>query len=334
MTEIIATIDLTSEVVTKYDSLAIERIPDIDEAIRTMTMTASVDDNYGVPDVVVTKTEEDRHVNFDLAFSNMRGNGITGVSLISIVDLVKTYRITTDSGDYYDMVLEDGNGISSTVFNADNTLTLNFTDGTSYTTPRLMPYIAVGTVESLPAGRQASVSITGTPGNPLLNFGIPRGNGVTSIQKTGSQGNVDTYTIYMDDGTSSQLQVTNANIDDSSTSGTGVTWSAAKINQAIANAGNVFYNTVSGWAAEPQLVGQVKSMYVYTDAMQYEGQNIPRIKVGDGQTYLIDLPFLNEREIDHIANTSIHITDAERQFWNNKVTAYENQESLIITKGE
>ena len=35
---------------------------------------------------------------------------------------------------------------------------------------------------------------------------------------------------------------------------------------------------------------------------------------------------------DHINNTTIHITQAERNFWNNKVTTVSAGEELILTK--
>lgn len=56
------------------------------------------------------------------------------------------------------------------------------------------------------------------------------GNGIASISKTGTSGNVDTYTVTMTDGTTSTFEVTNANIDD--TAGRGdesETWSADKL---------------------------------------------------------------------------------------------------------
>lgn len=38
------------------------------------------------------------------------------------------------------------------------------------------PQFAIGTITTLPAGSQATVTITGTTDNPILNFGIPIGN--------------------------------------------------------------------------------------------------------------------------------------------------------------
>lgn len=105
-----------------------------------------------------------------------------------------------------------GNGISSVLLNQDYTLTISFTDGTSYTTgsirgaqgqqgekgdtgsqgPQgiqgiqgetgakgdtgLTPQLSVGSVTTLPAGSSVTVTITGTTDAPILNFGIPKGD--------------------------------------------------------------------------------------------------------------------------------------------------------------
>lgn len=107
------------------------------QSLEDMTATASVGDTYGAPRVEVEKTMVDDHVNLDFDFKNLRGNGIESVSLLSTSGLSKTYRITFSDGSYFDYSLADGNGIASAVLNADYTLTLTFTDGTSYTTPSI-----------------------------------------------------------------------------------------------------------------------------------------------------------------------------------------------------
>lgn len=74
-------------------------------------------------------------------------------------------------------------------------------------------------------------------------------------------------------------------------------------------------------------------------------ENIPGIKIGDGQAYVQDLPFvdkdLREKLMNHINNIDIHTTLAEKLFWNNKVNvddAYEQihdeleDETLIINR--
>ena len=74
-------------------------------------------------------------------------------------------------------------------------------------------------------------------------------------------------------------------------------------------------------------------------------ENIPGIKIGDGNAYVQDLPFIDEdlrdKLITHINNSEIHTTLAEKLFWNNKVNVddvYEQihdeleNETLIINR--
>ena len=264
--EVVVAVDEVQDVTAQFDTLAIETIPDFEKAVQGLNINVSVDNNVGTPSATVSRTQTEETLTFDIAFSNLRGNGITDVSLISSTGLERIYRVTTDSGDYYDMVLHDGNGIASTSY-SDGSITFVFTDGTSYTTPNMIPYI----IDDL--------------------------------------------------------------IDDEADEGTDITWSVTKIKQVVENSGKAVYNTTAGWNSTPTLVAQNEVMYVYTDGLQYSGGYIPRIKIGDGSSYLIDLPFLNEEEIDHINNQLIHVSAADRLSWNNKVTTYEPEEEiLLITK--
>ena len=105
---------------------------------------------------------------------------------------------------------------------------------------------------------------------------------------------------------------------------------------------HIEYDTVAGWNAKPTLTSKLGTVYVYTDyktILDLQGGviNIPAIKIGDGNAFLIDLPFMggNEDEfLQHINNNQIHITQAEREFWNSKVRPVVTQESnerLILT---
>lgn len=82
----------------------------------------------------------------------------------------------------------DGVGIENIVYNNNNyTITINLTDGTSYTTGSIrgqkgdkgdtgpMPQFQIGTVETLLPHRAGYVTKTGTIDNPLLNFGLVKG---------------------------------------------------------------------------------------------------------------------------------------------------------------
>lgn len=72
---------------------------------------------------------------------------------------------------------------------------------------------------------------------------------------------------------------------------------------------------------------------------------IPGIKIGTGNAYVQDLAFIDGKVkdtlLEHINNTEIHTTLAEKMFWNNKVNvddAYEithdelADETLIINR--
>lgn len=78
-----------------------------------------------------------------------------------------------------------GNGIASAVLNADYTLTLNFTNGTHYSTPPIR-------------GAQGVQGETG--------------NGIESVYLTATHGAVKTYTILFTDGTTTTFDVTDGEV--------------------------------------------------------------------------------------------------------------------------
>ena len=72
---------------------------------------------------------------------------------------------------------------------------------------------------------------------------------------------------------------------------------------------------------------------------------IPNIKIGDGNAYVQDLPFvdkvLRDTLMEHINNMDLHVTLGEKNFWNNKINvddAYETvhhelvDETLVLTR--
>lgn len=76
----------------------------------------------------------------------------------------------------------------------------------------------------------------------------------------------------------------------------------------------ILYGTTEEWNARRDLVSIKNILYVYTDhSITEDGKNIPGFKVGDGLAYLIDLPFSTD---------IINVSEEEKEFWNNKVTAY------------
>ena len=98
---------------------------------------------------------------------------------------------------------------------------------------------------------------------------------------------------------------------------------------------NIICDTMAGWASKPSYQTAEGILYVYTDYKYYDGKYIPGLKVGTGNAYLADTPFVDQIYADHIENSDIHITAEERLFWNNKVTCYldpEKDDKLIFSK--
>lgn len=97
----------------------------------------------------------------------------------------------------------------------------------------------------------------------------------------------------------------------------------------------IYFNTVEGWRAQINLIGQTNTIYIYTDYQEDEdGNPIAGLKIGDGLAYLIDTPFLDTLYLQHVNNTDIHITDEERRKWNEKVRCFyslTNNETVVFT---
>lgn len=67
------------------------------------------------------------------------------------------------------------------------------------------------------------------------------------------------------------------------------------------------------------------------------GNLVPGVKIGNGSTYCVNLPFMGddiaEDLLTHIGNTNVHITSAERLFWNNKINCEDTVvNGLLILK--
>lgn len=84
----------------------------------------------------------------------------------------------------------------------------------------------------------------------------------------------------------------------------------------------VKFGTKEEWDEAYQTVAEADTIYIYTDYQTYDGKPLAGIKVGDGTSYLIDMPFTDEVMNDHVNDASVHITPQERAFWNNKVRCY------------
>ena len=96
----------------------------------------------------------------------------------------------------------------------------------------------------------------------------------------------------------------------------------------------VLYATTATWNSQPQLVSRKGFIYIYSDwTIDEEGRTIAGTKIGDGDAYLIDIPFTDGMWFNHVNDAVIHITPEEREKWNNKVRCYisDNSTNLIFT---
>ena len=97
----------------------------------------------------------------------------------------------------------------------------------------------------------------------------------------------------------------------------------------------ILYDTKAHWDAQPSLLSEAGTVYIYSDYYQDDENNdIPAFKVGDSNTYLIDMPVMGKLYDDHLADSVRHITNAERTAWNNKVRIYEDptdSENIVFT---
>lgn len=111
-----------------------------------------------------------------------------------------------------------------------------------------------------------------------------------------------------------------------------LTW--AQLGLDVDHAVKMYSNTTAGWNSTPTARSDRNTIYVYTDHQIINDTNIPGLKIGDGVVPIVDLPFIDAKYMEHIQDTTIHITAAERTAWNNKVRCYMNDassENLIFT---
>ena len=104
-------------------------------------------------------------------------------------------------------------------------------------------------------------------------------------------------------------------------------------------------DTTANWNTHRDFIPMRGEVIIYTDHGTVEDDqghtiNVPGVKIGDGSSYLIDLPFSGDdvryqilTEIrEHSGNTEIHVTAAEKTFWNNKLNCVTDNETLIINR--
>ena len=103
------------------------------------------------------------------------------------------------------------------------------------------------------------------------------------------------------------------------------------------------HDSTANWDAARGFVPLEGELIVYNDYKTMtkiiDGEErvvqVPGIKIGDGQTYVQDLPFIDEELRDqvlaHINNPDIHVTLQEKLFWNKKLNVVDSAELINST---
>jgi hypothetical protein len=108
-------------------------------------------------------------------------------------------------------------------------------------------------------------------------------------------------------------------------------------------------DTTANWALVSGTFTPLKGeIIVYSDYQTVgEGNEqtvIPGIKIGTGNAYVGDLPFVDQDTratlLAHISNSGIHVTGRQKAFWSNKIDIDESSgqevrnETLIFTRDD
>ena len=103
-------------------------------------------------------------------------------------------------------------------------------------------------------------------------------------------------------------------------------------------------DTTSNWnMVRGSFTPKKGEIIIYNDYQTVNGQLIPGIKIGTGNAYVGDLPFVDEDTratlLAHIGNADIHVTAAQKSFWNGKIDVDEtngevSDETLIFTRND
>lgn len=107
---------------------------------------------------------------------------------------------------------------------------------------------------------------------------------------------------------------------------------------------NIKYKTTAQWNEDLTYIPALGEIIIYLDHGTYDDNGttiyVPDIKIGDGQAYCVDLPFICETEKEHILsqieahvnNSDIHVTTNEKNFWNNKLNYNISGEMLTFDR--
>lgn len=122
----------------------------------------------------------------------------------------------------------------------------------------------------------------------------------------------------------------------------GIAYLWSKLENKISDNLIYYAKTTAQWNSDLTKIVEKNVLYIYTDYRVIKKDDkdywMPGLKLGDGTSYLIDLPILNDEEDsefnqlvrDHLNNNIIHITPEERNFWNNKLNYQQGIQNEIL----
>lgn len=84
------------------------------------------------------------------------------------------------------------------------------------------------------------------------------------------------------------------------------------------------HDTKARWDAARGFIPLKGEIIIYDD--------LASLKIGDGTTYVQDLPFVDDaikdQLLQHVGDTTVHVTAQEKSFWNNKVNIDDSYDIL------
>jgi len=99
-------------------------------------------------------------------------------------------------------------------------------------------------------------------------------------------------------------------------------------------------HTTAEWNEIKTYVPDRAEVCIYSDREIIDGIPRPGIKIGDGNSHVIDLPFFGEdkynkviEELDaHMSDATSHVSVQDRSFWNSKLNFTQNGEVLTFNR--
>lgn len=92
------------------------------------------------------------------------------------------------------------------------------------------------------------------------------------------------------------------------------------------------------WNSIPEYIPRTGEIIIYLNHKEIiidtnKRVSVSGIKIGDGTSYLIDLPFMGDIDYtvkEHITNANIHVSQEDRNLWNNKINCLDNIQNEVL----